>query len=544
MTHSLHTSQCQEFRSVLLVDDDLAILRLLARWLDKAGYQVQTATNGREAVEAIENECPRFLITDWEMPEISGPELCRQIRRLQLPHYIYVVFVTGRSSSEEIVEGFRVGADDFLHKPVRQTELLARLHAGQRVLALEHRLRQLARTDSLTGLLTQRSLYEILQREFQRSQRHHLPVSCVMVDLDFFKRINDVHGHPAGDTVLRSVANLLCHSSRSSDVVARYGGEEFCVLLPETTEEDAVTWGERFRKRLAETSIDIGEEVLHITCSVGAAGLYDDTLTAEMLLDQADQALLCAKRSGRDRVVGYQSLNENAELDLSDPQAFGHLFQGITAEQVMTPVVAPMRDHTPIGNAADYFLRSRITSTPIVDAQGRLVGILSEKDLMAALVSLDSWSEPVSTLMRPQVVSYSAETPIRTIYEFMCRVAMRRIIIVRDGKPIGAISRGTLLRWFRNMVAASGILDSENEQGEPQNASVLSQVSEALVRHAQQLHGELQREGDDLIASVVGVSSQMQELLIELLAFSREGANDRASSALGASMLAQGTSTD
>ncbi|RMF89621.1 MAG: diguanylate cyclase, partial [Planctomycetota bacterium] len=512
-------------------------------WLKKAGYVVQTATNGREGLELLEHECPRFLITDWEMPEISGIELCRKVRSLALPHYVYIVFVTGRSATEEIVQGFDVGADDFLHKPVRQSELLARLHAGERVLALEHRLQQMARTDALTGLLTQRSFYEIAEKEFARAKRHRTSLSCVMVDLDYFKRINDVHGHPAGDAVLRTVADVLRQSTRKCDILARYGGEEFCILLPETDERNAEKWTDRFRKQLSSTHIDVGDTTLQVTASLGIAEVYDDTLTAEMLVDQADQALLCAKRSGRDRAVRFQSLSETAHVDLDQPGTFGNLFHGVTAEQVMTPIVAPMRHDMPIGDAADYFLRSRITSTPVVDDDGELIGILSEKDLMAALVTLKSWDEPVSKFMRPHVITYEADTPIRSIYEFMCRVAIRRIIIVRDGRPIGAISRGTLLRWFRNMVTASGMLAPERVDQLTNRPRRLSHICHGLAEQTERLQQAIEEEqNEDRTAYVVGIASQMQELLNDLLAFSREG--NAGAGALGAAMLAQGMMTD
>ncbi len=230
---------------LLLVDDDPALLRLLCRWLEKAGYSVRTAADGQEALDAIESECPDFLITDWEMPRVNGLELCRKIRGLALPHYVYTVFLSAKTGAAEMIAGLESGADDFLSKPVAEGELLARLQSGARVLELERDLSLMAHTDFLSGLPTQRTFFDALQKEWHRATRLKLPLSCVMTDLDFFKQINDVYGHPVGDSVLKFVAELLLDNSRASDTVCHYGGEEFCVLLPETDENGAAVWAER-----------------------------------------------------------------------------------------------------------------------------------------------------------------------------------------------------------------------------------------------------------------------------------------------------------
>jgi len=513
---------------VLLVDDDPAMLRILSKRLEKAGYPVRTAGDGQEALCAIEEECPDFLITDWEMPRINGLELCRRVREMRLPHYVYIVFLTVKSTSEEIVAGLEVGADDFLTKPVDQGELLARMRAGSRILELEQCLSVMARTDSLTGLMTQRSFYELLEKEWHRSQRFHLPLSCVMIDLDFFKRINDIHGHPAGDSILTAVARLLTGSCRGCDSVSRYGGEEFCVMLPETGESDAAVWAERVRRRMAAVVVPVGGKEIRITGSFGVAQRHDDTQTAEELVDLADQALLCAKQSGRDRVVRYESLADADadERELADARQYGGLFQGIAARHVMIPLVACLREDETVGQAAEFFLRSRINSTPVVNAAGRLAGMLSEKDLLAAMVSLDCWQRPVREVMKPNVISYEEDTPIRSIYEFLCRVSIRRVVIAQDGRPTGTISRGTLLRWFRNLVISKGLLAAPEI---PQHGNLdphrsrerLAETARELARQASELQRRFQENADDLVPYVVGGATGMQELVYDLLAYSR-----------------------
>ena len=447
--------------NVLLVDDDPAILRVFSSWLEKAGYRVRRAGDGKLALAAIEAECPDFLVTDWQMPNLSGLELCRRVRRLKLPHYVYILFLTARSTAAEMIEGLEVGADDFLSKPVYRGELLARLQSGSHVLELERRLSQMAHTDPLTGLMTRRTFHEVLEKEWQRAKRFHLALSCVVLDLDFFKRVNDIHGHPAGDSILKAVAALLSDSSRGGDSVCRYGDEQFCVMLPETNEHDAAVWAEKARRRLSSIAILSGEREIRITGSFGTAGRHDDTQTASELVDQAEQALACAKQWGHDRVVRYELLDEENDLALEESDGHGGLFEGIAARHVMTPLVTCLREDQTVGQAAEFLLRSRINSSPVVDVQGKLAGIVSEKDLLAAVVSPNCWDSPVREVMKPNVTCYEEDTPIRNIYKFICRVSIRRVVIVQQGQPTGTISRRTLLRWFTNLASSRGLLEAE-----------------------------------------------------------------------------------
>ncbi|MCR4413269.1 MAG: diguanylate cyclase, partial [Thermoguttaceae bacterium] len=444
-----------------------------------------------------------------------------------LPHYVYVIFLSVKSGLDETVAGLEGGADDFLRKPVDRSELLARMRAGSRVLALERRLSRMAQTDPLTGLITRRGFYDALAKEWERAKRFRLPLSCVMMDIDFFKRINDVHGHQAGDTVLKAVARRLVEISRACDLVCRHGGEEFCVMLPETGEHGAEQWAQRARQAIAELAVPIGDMTLRITGSFGTAQRHEDTQTPEQLVDQADQALLCAKRSGRDRVVRFESLAESSELELADGEQQGSLFHGVLARHVMTPAVACLRDDDTVGQAAEFFLRSRINSTPVVDAQGNLSGILSEKDLMAALVSLEYWSRPIREVMKPNVICYEGDTPIRTIYEFLCRVSIRRVIVVEQGQPIGTIARSTLLRWFRNTVIANGLLESapqvsrDLETDPHRSKERLAETAREMAQQIAELEDRLREDAEDLVPHVVGGATRMQELLDDLLAYSR-----------------------
>ncbi|HLA85066.1 MAG TPA: diguanylate cyclase [Thermoguttaceae bacterium] len=522
-----------EYTRVSIVDDDPAMLRILAAWLTKAGYQVQTFGDSREALAAIENDPPDFLITDWEMPYMTGIELCHRVRELKLARYIYLIFLTVRSAPTEMIEGLEIGADDFLSKPVHQGELLARVRAGARIIELERRLGMLARTDYLTGLMTQRVFYESLDKEWARVQRTGAPLSCVMMDIDFFKKVNDVHGHPAGDAVLRKVADVLRHNSRAPDVPCRYGGEEFCILLPETNEDNATQWADRIRRQLAEATVVVDGKHLRVTASFGVTERRGDTDRPQTLVDQADQALLYAKQSGRNRVIRFESLSESDAAD----DLFGErgTFAGVRAEDVMSPIVTSLREDETIGNAAEFFLRLRVNSTCVVDAAGNLAGILSEKDLLSAIVSFESWDRPIREVMKSNVISYEADAPLQTIYQFLCRVSIRRVVILRDGLPVGTISRGTLLRWFRNLVVARRLssqdtLAAEQAQDDRERTHErLLGVSQSLADQAAELCRECRTPSESLAKRVAGQATQIQDLLRDVLAFSDAGQNTAAS---------------
>ena len=288
-----------------MVDDDPSVRASLSQMLASAGFRVRTASDGAAALDAMGHECPYFVITDWLMHPMDGIDFCRAIRRRKLPHYVYVVLLTGRSQSDDIITGLNAGADDFVTKPVSKGELVARLQAGARVLELESQLSQLARCDTLTGLLNRRTFHQLLEKEWNRAIRYHHPLSAVMIDLDRFKPVNDTYGHDAGDDVLREFALRIRKSIRNIDLACRYGGEEFVIVMPETDMAVATMVAERIRRCIATEpfAIQKGARTLEVTISIGIAAIGAPDDTAAAILKRADTALYRAKRDGRNRVV-------------------------------------------------------------------------------------------------------------------------------------------------------------------------------------------------------------------------------------------------
>jgi diguanylate cyclase (GGDEF)-like protein len=297
---------------VLVADDDLDIRELVALRLRSAGYEVVTAENGRQALELVEGRMPDLLLLDVSMPVLDGLEVCRQVQDMG-PTAPPVIFLTARAHPAGCLDGFDAGAVDYVTKPFRPAELLARVSAAIRAKAVRDAFAHEATTDGLTTLLNRRGLEIRAEEAVDLARRYSRPLACLMVDIDHFKHVNDTHGHRAGDAVLRQVAERIRATTRISDVVGRYGGEEFVLLLPETDEDGAILAAEKVRCEIADRPLPVtsqagGEATVSLRASVGVACFDQRTFDAAELMSNADGALYQAKRLGRDRVVAASRL--------------------------------------------------------------------------------------------------------------------------------------------------------------------------------------------------------------------------------------------
>ena len=293
---------------LLVVEDDPVSRRILEKSLTKNGRKVVTAGNGREALDLLEKTFFPIVITDWMMPELDGLELCRRIREMEWPGYIFIILLTARGAVDDIITGLDAGADDYLTKPFNKAELKARLRAGTRILELYEEINTLSITDPLTQCYNRGYLIKYLTREIKRSIRYSNNLYIVMSDIDHFKNINDRYGHHAGDLVLQEYVSLIKHSFRNEvDWLARYGGEEFILILPETGRDGAWQAAERIRGQVSEMIIPVKDEKIQITASFGISGFESHSrvknISAAALIEEADKCLYQAKREGRNRVV-------------------------------------------------------------------------------------------------------------------------------------------------------------------------------------------------------------------------------------------------
>jgi len=287
---------------ILAAEDNPVFQSMLRTLLKKWGYQAVLAHDGNEAWHALEGaDAPRLAVLDWMMPGMDGVEICRRVRSIHREPYIYILLLTARTESQDLIEGMDAGADDYLTKPFNAQELRVRLRAGRRILDLQDALRLQATHDGLTGLLNRNSILEKLDEELARNQRESKPVGLLMVDLDRFKSINDTYGHLAGDAVLREAASRMKNAVRCYDSLGRYGGEEFLVVLPGCDHASAMAQAERLRIAVAECAFPLPHQSICVTCSIGVAST--DRFAPETLIRCADEALYEAKSSGRNRLA-------------------------------------------------------------------------------------------------------------------------------------------------------------------------------------------------------------------------------------------------
>lgn len=305
---------------ILVVDDSRTQLEWLVQVLEREGYDVRTAIDGKDAIRKVRAEPPDLVLLDMILPDMDGLEVLRIVKARPEEAFIPVIILSVRSDLDSKVTGLRIGADDFLAKPFAEAEILARCAAMLRIKSLQDQLRRTqqklaeqAITDELTGLKNRRAFDERLAEEFRRAQRYSDPVALIMLDLDHFKLVNDRYGHPFGDVVLRGAAESIRTSTRDPDIPARYGGEEFAVILPKTHLSGALAVAERIWKGLGAREYAVPEGTgaaapLHVTASIGLAFYPSkDISSPELLLRFADEALYQAKRAGRNTICLYQA---------------------------------------------------------------------------------------------------------------------------------------------------------------------------------------------------------------------------------------------
>jgi diguanylate cyclase (GGDEF)-like protein len=296
---------------LLVAEDEPISRRILEARLQGWGYRVVVVDDGVKAWETLAaQDPPRLAILDWMMPQMDGIEVCRRVRARGEEPYIYIILLTARSERDDLVTAMNAGADDFLAKPFDPLELEVRLRAGRRVIKLQEDLiaarevlRHQATHDALTGVWNRAAILDVLRRETARARRERDPLGVIMADLDRFKEINDAHGHPAGDAVLREAARRLAGAIRPYDSLGRYGGEEFLLVVPQCDAPCTARVAERLRIAVGQEPMSVPGGRIIVTVSLGTASLEGHSAVhGEALIRAADQALYEAKAKGRNRV--------------------------------------------------------------------------------------------------------------------------------------------------------------------------------------------------------------------------------------------------
>ena len=308
---------------LLLVDDDPMTLAQLSKQLSAAGHRISVCRDGESALKHIFEHKPQLVITDWRMRPMDGLTLCKTLRGADIGKNIYLIMLTATESEDALIKAFDAGVDDYVTKPVNMRILQARIRAGQRVVILQQevqkerqdiqrysaelsvanrRLEMMAYTDVLTSLPNRRYALSRLEQEWSSAQRYNRPLSVLMLDLDYFKSINDTLGHDAGDVALAHAAKLIKATVRASDIACRLGGEEFLVIATNTDGASAALLSERIRCSIQTHQPGELALVKPMTISIGVASSAGRSCGWEELIKLADQALYKAKAGSRNAV--------------------------------------------------------------------------------------------------------------------------------------------------------------------------------------------------------------------------------------------------
>ncbi len=314
--------------SVFIVDDIPINIQILSTILSEEKYDIAVATNGEQALKMIRDVNPDIVLLDIVMPGIDGFGVCKELKSCQETLGIPIIFLTARTDTEDIINGFHLGAVDFVTKPFNTSELKARVRThielkrsrdiimqmNKRLQSeieekermakererLVRELEKIAITDSMTALYNHRHSIELLKTEIAEARRYSQPLSLLMLDIDHFKSVNDIYGHPYGDTVLVKVSATIKKLLRDSDHAGRYGGEEFLVVLPHADAREAHITAERIRRNVEALKWDATD--LRVTISAGVAMFDNDTPSS--LIKKADHLLYRAKNNGRNQIQG------------------------------------------------------------------------------------------------------------------------------------------------------------------------------------------------------------------------------------------------
>ena len=305
--------------NILIVDDEEDIRMMFKEILRLPGYNVWTANSGFEAINMMKEVDFSIVITDIRMPKMDGVEVTQKFKEINSD--TTVIAITGHSSMQSAMALLKEGAYDYITKPVNVNEvriIVKRAAERYRLLnAVKEKeiYKQLAITDGLTEVYNHHYFNQTLPRELERAKRYKIPLSFLMVDIDYFKKFNDTQGHVPGDWALKRVSQVIIGSVRIPDMVFRYGGEEFAVVLPETNKPDAIAVAERIRANISLTRfLDSGMmSSQHLTVSIGACTFPVDAQNFQEVIENADKNLYSAKGLGRDRIC-FSSEGKEVEI--------------------------------------------------------------------------------------------------------------------------------------------------------------------------------------------------------------------------------------
>ena len=448
-----------EFINVALVEDDAEDALLLERALRRSGidYRLTHLERLSDALDFLESNLADVVVLDLGLPDTEGLDSLTRIQSSDPS--VPVVILTGNDDEDNAREAVESGAQDYVSKNQLDGRSMAkaltyaihRKRAENRLRIGVSELKHVIDTDELTGAMNRRSLLRRLGDAWEFAEETGDPISCVMLDIDFFKHVNDTHGHRLGDEALAAVAQSLSSIARPTDMVCRYGGEEFCVLLRGADEREAMTWAERARVKVSEMALATKQGELKLTVSLGVAAGPQQCGSTE-LIDRADQALLVSKQRGRNRVTAFSSMNHPLSIDASYQAALR--CADAPARDFMTTPIECLHASEPISAAVDRLLALGTNSLPVINDPGALVGTVSAQELLEWAPVADAWRAPISSVMNTTVIAFREDDSLEKLSRFFSRVAIHSVVITKDNKPVGVLSRTNILQRFQQLSLA------------------------------------------------------------------------------------------
>ncbi len=295
-------------KTILVVDDEVVNLDILVELLHR--FDVIDVTSGEEALEVLAKEKIDLILLDILMPGMDGYEVCHTVKADKSLRHIPIIFITSKNDDLSIEHAYEIGASDYITKPFRHRELLARVGNALRIQELQEELRLLASIDPMTRLYNRRYFTTMADKILKLARREKTPLSLAILDIDRFKQINDAYGHLAGDRVITALSEKLMGRYRESDLLCRFGGEEFVILMPNTELDVATLLAERTRKEIEKLKVPYNGETISMTVSIGVSQVdLEEEETLDPVLKRADDALYTAKKKGRNQVHTASSIS-------------------------------------------------------------------------------------------------------------------------------------------------------------------------------------------------------------------------------------------
>lgn len=432
---------------VLVVTENRTLQRRLTQFFDMVGYQAVQAATSAAAQAAVDATNPHIVLIDADLAEQTGWELCNiQPMGSVTPPFRFLL--VEQSRDYQLREALEAGIDDFLELPIRYGELLTRMRSAAQVLEYDQRIVQQDSRDPFTGLASKSELTSALRRLLKQPSGQ-TQVSCVVFDIDFFRRVEQAAGRGAARSLLKDVASELSALQPEQAVLACFGGDRFCALLPGFNEAAAAQWAERVASALAEATFTVADQPFQLTVSAGAASSASGG-SAVKLLEQANQALLQAQRSGRNCVIRYSVAGATGDEQLEPETLFAHT----TVTEVMAPCTVFLKPHEPLADAAELLKRTRLDAIPVIDTDGLLLGVC-ERARVAAAPEFDYPARLVRDLLTTNVQTFEASANLSSLMQFFSRDERSLAVIVDGKRPIGLVTCDSLVALSRPLTAES-----------------------------------------------------------------------------------------